>query len=275
MIETLTLYLPVEAASLSVAACQFLFDMDRLNGLTSDDIAIYQTPEGTLYNVAILSDGKNDARANSKTKKGADWEQELRAELAKKKESSNKSSAQDALVKAELEKETTRRAQVARLLEEFQAAMDAVSRVAITKPDVLHVYLPELVQLLLPLLKSPLLGNPSSALYLRLAASVTRSLRPISSAIAASILRLTNHAAVPAQWTEEPLLQLIFRVLQSSATISELELLPAPSFLFLYPLLEIILREADSGREEVDNAFTVLLRHCSLGSISGFVPYAD
>ncbi|KAJ3807969.1 armadillo-type protein [Lentinula aff. lateritia] len=251
-------------------------DLDVLSSLTEDEFGIWATPEGTVF-VDVLSYTKDDVR----DKKGKDseinkWEDELRKSLADKKAKAAKTSTltkqQQALVQAQVAKESQIRAKVNDVQFKLIRGLYLVRSLIETSVDEFRMYVSPISTLLLDgaLAKGYLLvGELAFETYLRLAQCCSERLDTFRKWIGIATLRCLRENVVPEDLKAEPLSQLVLRVLHHVRFLSEQVPFDSATFSYIYPLLNhvaleggVVTEELEEMLEQVSLTQDIIKFHC-------------
>jgi hypothetical protein len=161
-------------------------DPAQLANIGQTEAQIFRTPEGTLF-VDVLAATTRDSVIDKKAKDydTLKWEEELRAQIAKKAQQPRKLTADEqAKVKAQLEKESQIREGVGEVFMKIQRGVGVIQALAtgpLTKTDLWIMPAIDMLQEVIEAGAGLLLGNSASLAYLDCAQTASPrlgSLRP-------------------------------------------------------------------------------------------------
>ncbi|KAA1470496.1 ARM repeat-containing protein [Dentipellis sp. KUC8613] len=229
-----------------------------IQSLTDSDFGIWATPEGTTY-VDVLSKKPQVAQTKGKDAEIAKWEAEVRKNIASKKAGATPtlSKQEQALVKAQLEKETQIRQHVASIQGKLKRALQVISHLVYGNIEGFQAYVSDVAGLLLGggvLHKgSPLIGRSAFDTYLDLSHCCSERLETFGRWIGIATLRSLDVPVVPEDFAVEPINQLILRVLYRLRFLSEQAPLDSATFSYAFPLLHQVLLKGGIGLTEEDD----------------------
>eukprot|EP00850_Spirogloea_muscicola_P020733 SM000225S07012 [mRNA] locus=s225:44176:68989:+ [translate_table: standard] len=280
--------IPAELYAELFKGLQELSDKEGHDSLTEYDLLVYNTPEGTLSSdtgiyVAEVRQDRNIRQARGRFRMydsvdepavAAPHKQEALLAPSKSKRDADRTSRKDGpkparktgeeARQAQLREEAALRAQMRELKLRWELVLDTLGQAAAANPDFAHDHLPELVDFVLPMLTSPLVGGAAYEAVTRLARCVIAPLRHLAADLASAIrmvatasetvlqeLRIRRPAAaaiVPSpeddgaveQRSED--LGLVERVVQGLLLCCRSGPLPSPTFGFVFPIVEVILK---------------------------------
>ncbi|KIJ11894.1 hypothetical protein PAXINDRAFT_157123 [Paxillus involutus ATCC 200175] len=251
---------------------QLRLDVDgaALNGLTEDDLAIWETPEGTTY-VDVLSSQKQDE--GPKKGKDADiakWEAELRKSLASKKGAipAALSKQAQALVQAQLKKEALIRQRVSTLqsnLVRGLAFIRSIVNVCATSTTGVNEVMKETRGYVRPIAELlldgaigewsvKLVGECAFETFVDLARCCSGRVETLRKWVGVAILRALEVPCVPEEVRAEPLDSLVLRVLYRLRTLSEQAPFDAATFSYAFLLLGRVIRKGGVNVSEDEEA---------------------
>lgn len=247
-ITSLTIHAPESVIAELVGDVEASFDVPALQAISGQDLGILVTPPDQTF-VDVLSDGK-DAKTNvDKNRKDAkieQWEAELRADLAKKKAAETKSltKEQRGRVDAQLKVEAQVRACIAGLQASLRRAVQIIVALVAAETEELDSYLPSLVKMIRGLLQIPqarqLDRNGLLRAFSALCSCPSPRLAETRIFIEVVLLRTISDDLVAEDFTLEPLLDQVLRVLYRLRFLSELEPLNLASLALIVPLLTLV-----------------------------------
>ncbi|KAI8144145.1 armadillo-type protein [Fennellomyces sp. T-0311] len=273
-ISTLVFIRPDLIFSFVDLACENL-DAKSMDGIGETEYGIWQTPADQVF-VDVLSKNKKGA-TESRGRKGADekWEEELRAELAKKKGTPAKKLTKDeqAAVDKQRKLEAETRGQVQTVCNHLSLGLDIIHSLVIGNPNDLKESLSELVSTLLSIAKAHgglLVGERIVDTFMELGNCIDEDIYNIRNAIALATLRANKIGSIPSRWLDEPLKDLTNRVLYRLRFITESRPLDPASFGYCFPALQEVIAQGglgtgsdnEAGLEQVMMAVDVIGSHC-------------
>ncbi|KAG8904625.1 translational activator of GCN4 [Tulasnella sp. 403] len=254
--------------------------VDELSTLGPTEYAIWETPEGTLYN-DVLSTKKEATTSAKPSGKGKNqsieqWEAELRANLAAKKATSSGSalSKEDqALVDAELAKESEIRQRVSQLQQRLTRGLAFIRSLVSARVDEFRRHITPVASLLLEdvLPKAhKLVGRQAFDTYMDLGNCCSSRLEGFNTWVGVATLRSFDSPVVPPELTGEESSSLILRVLYRLRSIAETSPFDPVTYSYTSPLVcHVILNngvgvtEAEEIMEQVALSLNLIDFHCS------------
>ncbi|EDO16004.1 hypothetical protein Kpol_495p1, partial [Vanderwaltozyma polyspora DSM 70294] len=221
-----------------------------LSKLTTQDFEIFNTAEGELV-VNVLEKNLNNKLAdkNSKDYETLKWEQNIRKEQAKKSVK-KLTKEEQALVNEQLSKESEIRANVTSIKLKLQRGIQLIKQLAndsIQVDNGRETWYPVAVTQLLNLLGNRnsyyLVQESAIHTFLDLSNSVTSRLDQTRFFIGLATLRVHSISNIPENYLEEPLLDLLSRILFRIKFVSDQLPLDATSLTYLLPLLTTVFEE--------------------------------
>lgn len=237
------------------------------------DIAIARTPEGTAF-VDVLS-SKGQAYLVDKNSKDYDimkWEEEMRSQIAQKKGQERKLTADEkAKVHAQLVKEAAIRKDVHDLEATLNYGVGLVHALAVGPPTEAKLWLGPSIKALTKVIVAGagrLIGAGADEAYLACSKYVAPRLGTTRTFIGVATLRALGSSTLPDNLLEEPLGELVTRLLYRLRSASEQRPFDTLSLIYLLPLIFAVLRqngiaesEADAADEQVTLALETLSYH--------------
>uniref|UniRef100_A0A8C7IKY4 GCN1 activator of EIF2AK4 n=1 Tax=Oncorhynchus kisutch TaxID=8019 RepID=A0A8C7IKY4_ONCKI len=245
-----------------------------LRQVTREEYAIMLTPEGELYDKSIIQSAQQESTKKGNMKrenkaysyKEQIIELELQEEIKKKKGIKDElqlTSKQKEMMQAQLEKESSIRKRLQGLDMELRCAVGLLEATLIQKPPQISWQLPGVLQVLLPLLHSPLAAprlhaeTSSNLLHVLLPAFSTAVL------VGQVTLRLMKpECDLDEAWGQEDLdtatqrtvgLLHMHTVPHREGKGGDMAPLSAPAFSFCFPLLNTVLRDSSGSTEETES----------------------
>lgn len=248
-----------------------------MNDISELECNIWKSPANVAFVDVLKKDKKVENRGNRKGNSDDQWEDDLRAELAKKKGLAHKLTKEEQLaVNIQLKKEAGIRANVQITYEKLTLGLNIISALIVGNGQDVEEYLVDLIQILLDAARNStglLVGDLLVDTYLQLGDCVVDDLQVIRDAIAMATLRANNIHPIPSRWLDEPLGALIPRVLYRLRFITESRPLPPASFGFCFPVLYQVIEQGaidcekndESALEQVTMAIDIIGFHCIHG----------
>ncbi|KAG0214330.1 translational activator of GCN4 [Mortierella sp. NVP41] len=266
-------------------------DSKLLDKIGEQEIGIWKHPEGELF-VDVLKGMKKQGGAD-RSRPAFDeqkFNRDVRKALSAKKTTSTAAASsspklsrdEQASVDAQLAKESNIRKSVQNTYVHLMRGLATIRALVDGNADELTARLVELVRLLLNgVVKrgGPLVGSVAVDTYLTLGRCTSERLDSIRVPLALATLRSLDVKEVPENWTEEPLEDLVSRVLYRLRFVTEKQALLPSSFAYCFPLIHNILQNggivspdkssADArevSQEQVQIAVDVVSYHCLSGA---------
>ncbi|KAI9312237.1 armadillo-type protein [Dichotomocladium elegans] len=254
---------------------------ELMEGVGETEYAIWKTPEGELF-VDVLNKDKNKNVSENRNRKGfADdkWEEELRAELAKKKgldKQKKLTKEEQTAVSAQLKKEAEIRSRIQKVYDTLSLGLQIVHALVKGNSDDLSGSLVTLVRTLLAIAGANggvLLGDDLVDAYLALSECVDEDVYSIRHAIALATLRANQVSPIPSRWLDEPLDDLATRVLYRLRFVTESRPIKPATFGYCFPVLHQAIQQGGIGcnkssneemaNDQVTMALDVVGFHCA------------
>uniref|UniRef100_A0A8C4NPU2 GCN1 activator of EIF2AK4 n=1 Tax=Dicentrarchus labrax TaxID=13489 RepID=A0A8C4NPU2_DICLA len=261
--------------------------------VTREEYAIMLTPEGELYDKSIIQSAQKEStkKVNMKRENKAYSykeqiiELELQEELKKKKgikEELQLTSKQKEMMQIQLEKEAAIRKRLQGLDAELQSLVGLLEATLIERPPQITRELPAVLQVLTPLLQSPLAAPCIQQVFLDIGVCLMpKHLHHLAVLVGHVTLRLLKpECELDEAWGQEDLDTAAHRTIlllhnhtvpqREAKTGGEYNVAPlsAPAFSFCFPLLNAMLRESSGSTEETENlmirALQVVTEHSQL-----------
>ncbi|KAI8084473.1 armadillo-type protein [Halteromyces radiatus] len=268
-----------------------LLDPSLMKGIGDLEYNVWQTPKDVLY-VDVLKKKNEKTESRGRKTKDQEWEDELRAELAAK----NKNQAQRKLTKeeqaavdAQLKKESDIRDKVQQVYEQINLGLDILGALTSSaSSEGSNDTVLKSMGALLTVAKANaglLVQDKLVDTYLALGRTQQQDINgSLADAICLATLRCNQVEGLPKRWLDEPLLELVNRVLYKLRFLTESRPLSVNAFLLCFPVLYEVIKQggvacnksAEEGREQaieqVTMALDVLSFHASLGSQAKLMP---
>lgn len=221
-----------------------------LSKYTENDLLIWAGNEGEMvFNVLEKNTSTQLIDKNSKDYETLKWEANVRKEQAKK---ANKklSKEEQLLVKEQLIKESATRAEVSRTALRMKRGMNLIKQLAKDATIVdngSHFWFPVAVTQLLTVVKVPnslsLVGKLAQEAFLSLSSIISERLDTIRLFVGSAILLVLKAPGIDERFLQEPILELLSRVLFRVKFVSGQAPLDSVSLTYLLPLLIYVLEE--------------------------------
>ncbi|KAI8072432.1 armadillo-type protein [Gongronella butleri] len=261
-----------------------------LDGISDFEYNVWMTPS----DVAFVDVTKKDGQATSKGRRTKDqeWEEQVRAELAAKKNQTRKLTKEEQIaVNAQLKKEAIIRDKVQTTYTKLELGLDVLDALIPTSNVEWNQETRRLLQSALAILLSLAKANAGILVQeqlLRTHLHLARALQgDIDSALCDAIVLATLRAHgvqyLPSQWLEEPLPDLVARVVYRLRYQTESKALCASAFAICFPVLEQVIKQGGivdakskeaSSLEQVTLALDIISFHASLAN-SDLMPRQD
>ncbi|XP_050973844.1 eIF-2-alpha kinase activator GCN1 [Labeo rohita] len=254
-----------------------------LGQVTRQEYAIMQTPEGELYDKSIIMSAQQESTKKGNMKrenkaysfKEQIIELELQEEIKKKKgikEEIQLTSKQKEMMQNQLEKESSIRKRLQELDVELQSAVGLLEAALARRPPLIWMHLPGVLQVVLPLLQSPLAAPHIKQVFLHIGVTLMpKELHCLAVLVGHVTLRqLKPECDLDPAWAQEDLNTATQRTIsllhtntapqRDSKTGSGAFVLSAPAFSFCFPLLQAVLSQGSGSSEETELMMTRALQ---------------
>jgi hypothetical protein len=234
-------------------------DVKLLQDIGPTEAAIFRTPEGTAF-IDVLAK-QTQSQAPSKNSKDYDtykWEQEVRTQLAQKKGTTKKLTADEqAKVNAQLAKETEIRGNVTSAVAKLRRGIGMVTGLITGPPTETANWFTVTTARLFEVINAGaglILGDAAVLAYLECAQKTSPRLGAMRSFVGVAALRAAGLTTLPESMQEEPLGDLITRVLYRLRTMGEQRPLDAVTLSYCLPLAFLVLQQGGVGKSEEEEA---------------------
>ncbi|KAK0468862.1 armadillo-type protein [Armillaria novae-zelandiae] len=252
-VTTLAFVSPETAVSRIVDQLRKDIDAKVINGLSEDDLGIWLTPESTTYVDVLASSGKTTETRKGKDADIAKWEADLRKSLANKKTvTPTLTKQQQALVNAQLEKESAVRRRVESVKANLERGLHFVRSLVRAGVPQFSAFISSVVTLLLDGAGSRLVGQITVDVYLELAQCCSERLDTFRKWVGVATLRGLKGDVVPEELQAEALNSLITRVLHRLRYLSEQSPFDPATFSYIFPLIRHVLAQGGVSTEDVE-----------------------
>jgi hypothetical protein len=263
--------------------------------ISDDDYFTYLTPEGELYDKSVLPNNEEEKTSQIRRENKAYSykeqleELQLRKEIEQKKGKSKEvqmTPKQKEAVKNQLEKETAIRAKLATINGILEQGISQIE--ACLAGNSMHVSLhyKVLLPVILEGLRSPLLAQPMSELFLQLGSKQISSDNLGKSIALATIRLLKPKYSMPEEWSKSELNEIVSEILVEKLQKCEDEdedeencdengdfdskevLFNAPTFAFIFQFLRHALSADFITTDELLSGIDVISRHAQMSATS-------
>lgn len=240
--------------------------------ISQTEAAIFRTPEGTAYIDVLASQSQTPTlQKNAKDYDALKWEEELRAELAKKSGQKKKlTTDEQAKINAQLAKESAIRKSVRETVVRMRRGIGIIQALATGPPTERELWIVEAMNLLTAIIEAGaglILGDTATLAYLECASAVTPRVGALRPFIGIATLRAIGVTQLPAEYLAEPLAEQVTRVLYRLRFLGEQRTFDVVSIAYMLPLIFLVLENggyAAAGSEEADEQLVLALEFLSL-----------
>lgn len=237
-------------------------DTSQLESFGPTEAAIFRTEEGTAFIDVLAS--KSQTYVPNKNTKDYDtmkWEEELRAQLARKKGQQKKLTAEEhAKVNAQLKKEAAIRFEVRYLEARLLRGIGIISSLATGPPTEAGVWMGPAVKSLVDVITAGaglITGNAAPDAYILCAERLPSRIGALRPFIGVATLRALD-VVLPENLVEEPLGALVTRVLYRLRFSGEQRPFDTVSLTYILPLIFLVLEKGGFGDSDDAGAQLVL-----------------
>ncbi|KAK3942927.1 translational activator GCN1 [Diplogelasinospora grovesii] len=246
-----------------VALVQEDLDVAAVKAIGPLEAAIFRTPEGTAF-VDVLAKKQNVVpNKNSKDYDTLKWEEELRQQLAAKKGTQKKLTADEtAKVNAQLKKEAEIREHVRHVAAKLLRGFGVVEALATGPPTDATRWMGPAVKAVLDVIDAGaclITGDVGPTAFVECQDRVTTRLRSIKPFLGVAILRAHDVTSLPENWTQEPFEDLITRVLFRLRFAGEQRPFDAVSLIYMLPLVLLVLEKGGFAANADDRDAQIVL----------------
>lgn len=242
-------------------------DTAQLSHVGPTEAGMYRTPEGTMF-VDVLA-SKSQSTTIEKNVKDYDtlkWEAELRAQLEVKKGKPKKlTPAEQTKVNEQLAKEVKIRREMTEIATKLKRGVGIVQGLATGPPTEAERWIVPAIDRLIGIIDAGaglLLDDAAAQAYISCAERVSSRLGTLRPFIGIATLRAIGVTQLATELTEEPLEQLITRVLYRLRFLGEQRPLDTVSLAYCLPLVFVVLEQggiAKPNSEEADEQIVLAL----------------
>ena len=245
---------------------------DSLRAFNLTDFAIARTPDGVAF-VDVLSTGAQSQllEKGSRDYDTLKWEDDIRNQLAQKRGQQKKLTTEEQnRVNAQLKKEATIRTKVNQLESHLRRGIGIIQALATGPPIDADMWMGYCLNALLAIIHAgagTLVGSSANHAYLECANYVSSRLGTLRYFIGVATLRALHAPRLSPNLMQEPLGDLVTRVLYRLRITSEQRSYDSVSLSYMLPLVSIVLQQhgiGHLGNEEADEQVTLALEFLSL-----------
>ncbi|KAK8092029.1 eIF-2-alpha kinase activator GCN1 [Apiospora hydei] len=226
-------------------------DPDQLKDVGPVEAAIFRTPEGTACIDVLAKKSQALPNKNTKDYDTLKWEEDLRAQLAAKKGTQKKLTADEqAKVNAQLKKESEIRKSVQLLAARLLRGIGIIQGLINGPPTEASLWMGPAVNALLKAMEAGaclITGDAAPSVYLACADKVTDRLGSIRPFIGVATLRALGVTGLPENLEEEGLEELITRVLYRLRFAGEQRPFDVISVVYMLSLIFLVLQHGGFG----------------------------
>ncbi|KAL2115355.1 hypothetical protein VTJ04DRAFT_9610 [Mycothermus thermophilus] len=246
-----------------VALLQQDLDASQLQGIGPLEAAIFRTPEGTVF-VDVLAKKQNVVpNKNVKDYDLLKWEEELREQLAQKKGTQKKLTADEqAKVNAQLKKEAEIRENVRQVAAKVLRGFGIVKALATGPPTDSSRWIGAAVNATLEAIKAGatlITGETGPLAFVSLADQISSRLGIMRPFIGVATLRAFEVTALPDNLTQEPFEDLLTRVLYRLRFAGEQRPFDPVTVVYVLPLILLVLEKGGFGSNADDKDAQLVL----------------
>ena len=250
---------PVTIIPLLVERIKLLLPAKEVALYDPTAIAIARTPEGTAFVDVLSSEGQAYAiDKNSRDYDTMKWEEEIRSQIAQKKGQDRRLTTDErAKVNAQLAKESVVRQEVHQLEKKLRNGVGFLHALAVGPPTDAGLWFGSSLRILSEVIVAGagrLIGHVADEAFLACSKYVSPRLGSSRRFIGIATLRALGSFTLPGELLEEPLGDLVTRLLYRLRSASEQRAFDSVSLIYLLPLVFTVLRQNGIGKAEADEA---------------------
>ncbi|KZF21445.1 translational activator [Xylona heveae TC161] len=233
-------------------------DPQLLQDIGPTEAAIFRTPEGTTFIDPLAKKGQSIVPdKNVKDYDIMKWEEELRTQLAQKAGAQKKLTAEErAKVNAQLDKEAEIRKSVAHAQATLRRGAGLVEALATGPPTDAEAWMGEAVKDLLGVIEAGaglILGDTAANAYVACASLVSSRLGVLRPFFGIATLRALGSSTSKPELEQEPLGDLITRLLYRLRFAGEQRPFDTISLIYLLPLIFVVIKHGGVGRTNAED----------------------
>ncbi|KAH8887821.1 ARM repeat-containing protein [Thozetella sp. PMI_491] len=226
-------------------------DVADVHSIGPLEAAIFRTAEGTAF-VDVLAKKQNIVpNKNTKDYHTLKWEEELRAQIAEKKGTQKKLTAEEnAKVNAQLKKEAEIRQNIRHVEARLLRGFGVIKSLATGPPTDASLWMGAAVKALLDVVDAGaclITGDSGPLAYVSLSDRVATRLGSIRPFIGIATLRAREGVSLPEHLTQEPFEDLAMRILYRLRFSGEQRPFDTISLIYILPLVFMVLRNGGYG----------------------------
>ncbi|KAI1879333.1 hypothetical protein JX265_002287 [Neoarthrinium moseri] len=238
-------------------------DPQDLNDIGPVEAAIFRTPEGTAFIDVLAKNAQTLPNKNTKDYDTLKWEEELRSQLAAKKGTQKKLTADEqAKVNAQLKKESEIRKSIQQIEARLLRGVGIIQGLITGPPTDTNLWMGPSVNALLKAMEAgacQITGDSAPSAYLACADRVTSRLGSIRPFIGVATLRALGVTGLPENLIEEGLEELVTRVLYRLRFAGEQRAFDAISVVYILSLMFLVLQKGGFAAAGDDRDAQVVL----------------
>lgn len=233
------------------------------------------------YDFLVLKKKSDRLESRGRKTKDQEWEDELRAELAAKNKQQRKLTKEEQVaVDGQKKKEAAIRARVQQVYDQINLGLDILGALisSSSSSDALTLQALDAILAMAKANAGLLVRDKLVDTYLAVGRTQQADIHgPLADAICLATLRCNQVQALPARWLDEPLLDLMNRLLYKLRFQTESRALSPSAFAFCFPVLYQIIKQggvacpkaSEPAMEQVAMALDIVGFHVSVAHLSG------
>lgn len=245
-------------------------DLDpiQLSDIGPSDVAIFRTPDGTLcIDVLATKTQVDHVNKNIKDYDTLRWEDDLRAQLAQKNGQKKKLSPEEnAKVSAQLKKEAEIRQKIRRIESKILRATGIISSLVKGPPTDTNLWIGQVIRFLLNIIDAgahQITANATTDTYISCGQKISSRIGAMKPFIGIATLRALN-LPLPENLTQEPLENLVTRVLYRLRLAGEQLAFDNVSLVYILPLVLLVIKNGGFGmKDDADSQCALALEFLS------------
>ncbi|RPA79656.1 ARM repeat-containing protein [Ascobolus immersus RN42] len=264
---TLSFIAPADITPLFVNLFTSDLNPSLLQGVSQEDVAIWRAPADVPYVDVLSTKATVQLKKNAKDYDALKWEQELQAEIERKRGVQKKklTPEEQAKVKAQLTKEAAIREKITNISQKFERGVGLVHALAEGPSTPVEIWLGPAVIALLKTLEAGaglILGDRGVNAYLAMSSHVSTRLGNLRKFVGIAALRAVGIQEIEAALKQEPIESLTTRLFYRLRTLSEQRPFDADSLHYILPLLLTVFSSGGLGAgtaEELDEQIVLAI----------------
>ncbi|KAK5115542.1 hypothetical protein LTR62_001201 [Meristemomyces frigidus] len=250
---------PVAITPLLVAQISLDLDANQLAGIGPTEAAIYRTAEGMAF-VDVLSKQSQSQPVSKNTKdyETLKWEEELRTQISQKRGLARKLTAEEqAKINAQLSKESEIRSRVSSIDSRLRRGVGMISALATGPPTEAEAWFGPAVKLLFEVIHAGaglIVGDVAALGYLKCANKTSSRLAAMRPFVGVATLRAAGINLLPDNLLEEPLGDLVTRILYRLRFLGEQKPFDTVTLSYILALVFLVLEHGGIDRDSGEDA---------------------